>query len=61
VAADGGVFTFGNASFVGSTATQALAEPIVSVVRTRAGDGYWLVAADGEVFPFGHAEGFGPG
>jgi hypothetical protein len=55
VAADGGVFAFGDAAFEGSTGSQALARPIVGMAATPDGRGYWLVAADGGVFAFGDA------
>ena len=54
-AADGGVFTFGNATYHGSTSKHALRKPIVGIASTRSGKGYWLVAADGGVFTFGDA------
>ena len=68
VAADGGVFDFGGAPFKGSTYTygltglsgaHALAAPIVAIIPTPDGGGYWLVAADGGVFDFGNAKFFG--
>jgi hypothetical protein len=55
VAADGGVFSFGDARFYGSTATIRLDAPVVGMVPTSDGKGYWLVAADGGVFAFGDA------
>ena len=59
VAADGGVFTFGDAGFHGSTAAKVLNKPIVSMVATPDAKGYWLVAADGGVFTFGDAGFYG--
>ena len=56
VAADGGVFTFGDAAFHGSTGSIRLNSPIVGMQRTPTGAGYWLVAADGGVFSFGDAQ-----
>src|SRR5690349_12479120 len=47
VAADGGIFTFGDAHFYGSTGSRALNQPIVGMAATPNGRGYWLVAADG--------------
>jgi hypothetical protein len=61
VASDGGVFTFGDARFVGSTGGQPPAEPVVAMVRTRSGRGYWLAAADGTVIGLGDAGSFGSG
>jgi uncharacterized protein YkwD len=54
-AADGGVFTFGNAKYHGSSSKHSLRAPIVGIASTRSGKGYWLVAADGGVFSFGDA------
>jgi hypothetical protein len=59
VAADGGVFAFGDAEFYGSMGGQSLNAPIVGMAATPAGDGYWLVAADGGIFSFGSAEFYG--
>jgi Protein of unknown function (DUF4232) len=59
VAADGGVFTFGDAGFFGSTGNIALNQPIVGMASTPDGNGYWLVAADGGIFTFGNAAFFG--
>jgi len=50
VASDGGIFTFGDAGFHGSTGAMTLNQPITSVIQTRLG--YDLVAADGGVFNF---------
>ncbi len=55
VAADGGVFTFGNAAFHGSTGNIRLNQPIVGMTENPVGDGYWFVARDGGVFSFGNA------
>jgi len=59
VAADGGVFAYGNAQFYGSMAGQALASPIVGITSSADGGGYTLVAADGGVFCFGDATFYG--
>jgi hypothetical protein len=59
VASDGGVFTFGDAEFFGSTGGLTLNRPVVGMAATPTGDGYWLVASDGGVFAFGDAEFFG--
>jgi hypothetical protein len=50
VASDGGIFSFGDAQFHGSTGAMTLNKPITSAVQTRLG--YDLVAADGGVFNF---------
>ena len=55
VGADGGIFTFGDAHFYGSTGNLTLNQPIVGMAPTRDGGGYWLVAADGGIFCFGDA------
>lgn len=54
-AADGGVFSFGDARFFGSAGTLRLARPIVGMTAMPDGSGYWLVGADGGVFAFGGA------
>lgn len=54
-AADGGVFTFGDAHFYGSAGAIRLNAPIVGIARTPSGDGYWLAAADGGVLTYGDA------
>jgi hypothetical protein len=59
VASDGGIFTFGNAEFFGSTGGIALTQPIVGMAPTPDGGGYWMVASDGGIFTFGNAEFFG--
>jgi cell wall-associated NlpC family hydrolase len=59
VASDGGVFSFGNAAFAGSTGNLVLNQPIVAMAPTPDARGYWLVAADGGVFSFGDARFFG--
>ena len=55
-AADGGVFTFGNAQFYGSAGNLHLNAPIVGMFGTPDGKGYWLVASDGGIFTFGDAQ-----
>ncbi len=55
VAADGGVFAYGDATFYGSTGGIHLNAPVVGIAPTENGFGYWLVAADGGVFAFGSA------
>jgi hypothetical protein len=54
-AADGGVFSFGQASFDGSTGGQSLVAPIVGMAPDNQTNGYWLAAADGGIFTFGGA------
>lgn len=53
VAADGGIFTFGDRVFRGSTGNLRLNKPIVGgATDTSDFDGYWIVASDGGVFTF---------
>jgi Pro-kumamolisin, activation domain/MBG domain (YGX type) len=74
VASDGGVFAFGNAGYYGSIPGTGLAPagsglphslnaPIVGMVPSSDGGGYFMVASDGGVFAFGDArfEGSCPG
>lgn len=44
---DGGIFTFGDSAYYGSTGDIRLAARIVAVAPTPSGNGYWLVASDG--------------
>ena len=55
VAADGGIFAFGDAVFRGSTGATRLNQAIVAMAPTPSRRGYFLVAADGGVFAFGDA------
>ncbi len=59
VASDGGIFTFGDAGFYGSTGAMVLNKPIVGMAATPDGKGYWLVASDGGIFTFGDAGFYG--
>ena len=62
-ASDGGIFTFGDAAFYGSTGGRVLNQPIVGMAPhqtlslfeagTGGVDGYYEVASDGGVFAFG--------
>jgi len=58
VAADGAVFTFGDAGFFGSLPGTGVhpGAPITGIAASPSGHGYWLVASDGAVFSFGDAE-----
>jgi hypothetical protein len=66
VASDGGVFAFGDAGYFGSIPglgihpagsglPNSLNEPIVGIVSSYDGQGYFMVASDGGVFAFGDA------
>ena len=55
VASDGGVFSFGDATYYGSMGGKKLNAPVVGMVSTPDGKGYGLVASDGGVFSFGDA------
>jgi len=59
VASDGGIFSFGDAPFYGSTGAMTLNQPIVGMASTTSGNGYWLVASDGGIFSFGDAQFYG--
>ncbi|HLM97084.1 MAG TPA: hypothetical protein VK283_12265, partial [Acidimicrobiales bacterium] len=55
VGSDGGIFTYGNATFHGSPGGTVLNKPIVGMAATPDGKGYWLVASDGGIFTYGDA------
>ncbi len=59
VGSDGGVFSFGDAQFYGSTGSLVLQRPVVGIVPTRDRGGYWLDASDGGVFSYGDTEYYG--
>ena len=59
VASDGGVFSYGDASFYGSTGGMRLNAPVVGMAATPSGHGYWLVASDGGIFSYGDASFYG--
>ena len=59
VASDGGIFSYGDANFHGSTGGTALNKPIVGMASTPSGNGYWLVASDGGIFAYGDATFYG--
>ncbi|HEY1828402.1 MAG TPA: hypothetical protein VGF87_10295 [Acidimicrobiales bacterium] len=54
-ASDGGIFSFGNAQFYGSTGNIKLNKPIVGMATTPDGQGYWFVGSDGGIFTEGDA------
>ena len=49
---DGGIFTFGDAQFQGSTGSIHLNKPVVGMTVDPATGGYWLVASDGGIFAY---------
>jgi hypothetical protein len=55
VASDGGIFSYCDAQFFGSTGGIPLNRPIVGMAATPTARGYWLVASDGGIFAFGDA------
>jgi hypothetical protein len=59
VGSDGGIFTFGNAAFHGSTGALKLQRPVVGITPTSDRGGYWLVGSDGGIFTFGDAGFYG--
>ena len=59
VAADGGIFSYGDAGFYGSTGNVKLNQPVVGMAATPTRQGYWMVATDGGIFTFGDAGFFG--
>ena len=56
VASDGGIFSYGDAGFYGSTGSMRLNKPVVGMAATPSGNGYWLVASDGGIFSYGDAQ-----
>jgi hypothetical protein len=59
VASDGGIFSYGDAAFFGSTGGMVLNKPVVGMAATPDGKGYWEVASDGGIFSYGDAAFFG--
>ena len=59
VAADGGIFDYGDATFWGSTGSLHLNAPVVGMAVTPSTNGYWMVASDGGIFNYGDARFFG--
>ncbi len=55
-ATDGGIFTYPNNTFYGSTGALKLNKPMVGMAPTPDGQGYWLVASDGGIFSYGDAQ-----
>ncbi len=59
VGSDGGIFSFGQAQFYGSTGSLHLQRPVVGIVPTADHGGYWLDASDGGVFSYGDTQFYG--
>ncbi len=59
VGSDGGIFSFGSASFHGSMGGIPLQRPVVGITPTADRKGYWLVASDGGIFSFGDSAFYG--
>lgn len=59
IAADGGVFSFGDAPFLGSMGGVNMNADVVDAAVTPSGNGYMLLGADGGVFCFGDAQWMG--
>ncbi len=55
VASDGGIFSYGDSHFYGSTGNIQLNRPIVGLAATPDQRGYWMVASDGGIFSYGDA------
>jgi hypothetical protein len=55
VARDGGIFTFGDASFVGSLPGLGIVDTIVAASATPDGRGYLITSSSGHVYAFGDA------
>ena len=58
-ASDGGIFTYGNQPFCGSTGAIHINQPVVGIANTADDGGYWTVARDGGIFSFGDAAFYG--
>jgi hypothetical protein len=56
---DGGIFTYGGATYHGSTGGMHLNKPVNGMERAPGNNGYWLVADDGGIFSFGTAKYYG--
>ena len=59
VAADGGIFSYGDTTSDGSAGSLVLDAPITGIAATGDGGGYWLVARDGGLFTYGDAGYYG--
>jgi hypothetical protein len=55
VARDGGIFTFGDATYQGSLPERNIKETAVELLPSRSGFGYLIVTSEGNVYAFGDA------
>jgi hypothetical protein len=55
VASDGGIFSYGDAQYHGSTVPMHLVSPIVGMRTDHSGAGYYVVSAGGAIHRFGDA------
>jgi len=53
--ADGSVYSFGGAPYLGSMGGKALAAPMIGMTPTPSRGGYWQLSSDGGIFSFGDA------
>ncbi|MGI8794041.1 MAG: hypothetical protein ACR2H3_12870 [Acidimicrobiales bacterium] len=58
-ASDGGIFSFGDAQFMGSTGAINLNSPVIGMAAHPFLEGYWLAATDGGIFSFGSSGFYG--
>ena len=59
MASDGGIFNFGDVAYFGSAGGMPISAPVVGMVRTADGQGYWMVGRDGGIFNYGDAGFYG--
>jgi hypothetical protein len=59
VGADGGVFSFGDAPYLGSLPASGVSARAVALLPTADGQGYLIVTATGQAYPFGDAVALG--
>jgi cell wall-associated NlpC family hydrolase len=60
LAADGGVFNFGDATFYGSLGASPSPEPAQRIVASHDAAGYWIVLQNGTSYGYGDATGAPP-
>jgi hypothetical protein len=57
--ADGAVYSFGGAPYLGSMGGKPLSAPVIGLTATPDDGGYWQLSRDGGIFSFGDARFFG--